>query len=181
MKKIPTIFQRDQDNRKLVTQEINPDCYWVFEGEGYPTRKYDGTCCKIEHGTFWKRREINFFGDWPDNFYPISTDDITGKTVGWIPVEVSSENKWHLEAFNYAYGEYPDGTYELVGPKIQGNPENYETHRLIKHSDATRYHSVIRSYDGIKEFLSNLDIEGLVFHHPDGRMAKIKKRDFYYE
>jgi hypothetical protein len=23
-----------------------------------------------------------------------------------------------------------------------------------------------------------IDIEGLVFHHPDGRMAKIKLRDF---
>jgi len=31
---------------------------------------------------------------------------------------------------------------------------------------------------GFREWLKGRDIEGLVFHHPDGRMAKIKKRDF---
>ena len=25
---------------------------------------------------------------------------------------------------------------------------------------------------------NRLDIEGIVWHHPDGRMAKIKRRDF---
>jgi len=30
----------------------------------------------------------------------------------------------------------------------------------------------------LRDWIKPLDIEGLVFHHPDGRMAKIKKRDF---
>jgi hypothetical protein len=30
----------------------------------------------------------------------------------------------------------------------------------------------------LREWLLDRDIEGLVFHHPDGRMAKIKLRDF---
>ena len=46
------------------------------------------------------------------------------------------------------------------------------------HSAAERYHDVPRTFDGLREWLHDRDIEGLVFHHPDGRMAKIKLRDF---
>lgn len=35
-----------------------------------------------------------------------------------------------------------------------------------------------RDYDGLKEFLADRCIEGIVWHHPDGRMVKIKARDF---
>jgi len=103
-------------------------------------------------------------------------DDITGKTVGWVPVTECKEDRWHLEAFGD--GNWPDGTYELCGPKVQGNPEGFDEHVLVPHSEATQYEGVGRTYHGIREFLETLDIEGLVFHHSDGRMAKIKKRDY---
>lgn len=35
-----------------------------------------------------------------------------------------------------------------------------------------------RDFDGLRAWLDGKDIEGIVFHHPDGRMAKIKLRDF---
>lgn len=35
-----------------------------------------------------------------------------------------------------------------------------------------------RTFAGIRQWLTDKGIEGLVFHHPDGRMAKIKKRAF---
>ena len=44
MHKIPTLFRRDPDDRKRVLPEANPACQWVLDGEGTPTRKYDGTC-----------------------------------------------------------------------------------------------------------------------------------------
>ncbi|MCL2724468.1 MAG: hypothetical protein FWD69_08535 [Polyangiaceae bacterium] len=48
------------------------------------------------------------------------------------------------------------------------------------------YEDVPRTYDGLKTFLADLDnkfspghlAEGIVFHHPDGRRAKIKRKDF---
>ncbi len=43
MKKIPTLFIRDPENPRYVTEEVHPDCQWVTRGEGVPTRKYDGT------------------------------------------------------------------------------------------------------------------------------------------
>lgn len=48
----------------------------------------------------------------------------------------------------------------------------------MPHSGAKIYDDVPRDFDGIKAWLSGKDIEGLVFHHPDGRMGKIKLRDF---
>lgn len=35
MKKIPTLFARDEaTNRKHVKNEVNPDAKWVLDGEG---------------------------------------------------------------------------------------------------------------------------------------------------
>lgn len=35
-----------------------------------------------------------------------------------------------------------------------------------------------RTFEELKVFLKGRDIEGIVWHHRDGRMAKIKARDF---
>lgn len=176
MKKIPTIFVRDFDNMERVTKEPHELCHWVFNGEGLATRKYDGSCVKIENGVYFKRREVKPGKIEPENFILEQKDEITGKKVGWVPVDPDlKENRWHMEAFN---SSLKDGTYELLGPKVQGNPEKLEIHQLLKHSDAEVYENVPRTYEGIKAFLLDKDIEGLVFHHADGRMAKIKKRDF---
>jgi hypothetical protein len=70
-----------------------------------------------------------------------------------------------------------DGTYELVGPKIQGNPENALRNVLVKHGECP-LENVPRDFVGIKAYLPERDIEGIVWHHPDGRMAKIKAKDF---
>ena len=174
MKKIPTIFKRAVDMRFLLN-EIHPDCEWVFAGEGAATRKYDGTCVKIENGQYFKRREIKPEKKAPADFIEEQFDETTGKTVGWVPVNADKENKYHMEAFD---PNLPDGTYELIGPKIQGNPEKSETHKLIRHADAEVFPDVPRQYHALAEWFKNKDIEGIVFHHLDGRMAKIKKRDF---
>jgi len=38
---------------------------------------------------------------------------------------------------------------------------------------------VPRTFEAIKAYLGQRDIEGIVWHHPDGRIVKIKKRDFF--
>ena len=71
-----------------------------------------------------------------------------------------------------------DGTYELCGKKVQGNPENIEGHKLIKHgSEVLSLED--DSFEYIKQYLTENDIEGIVFHHRnDDRMCKIRKSDF---
>ena len=59
MKKIPTLYQRDPDDRRFVTTDVTPGCEWVLAGEGTPTRKFDGTCTmRDDAGRWWARREV---------------------------------------------------------------------------------------------------------------------------
>lgn len=75
------------------------------------------------------------------------------------------------------FAPYDDGTYELCGPKVQGNPEGLPSHTLIRHGEMTIGGAPL-TFDGIRDFLATQNIEGIVWHHPDGRMVKIKTKDF---
>jgi len=176
MKKTPTIFKRNPENMRELLPDPHQDCEWVFNGEGVATRKYDGTCCLVKDGELFKRREIKKGKPQPKCFELVDYDSVTGKTVGWMPVTDDKEDRWHIEGFGN--GNWPNGTYELCGPKVQGNPEGFEIHVLVPHSEAAQYDDVPRTFEGIKDWMEGKDIEGIVFHHPDGRMAKIKKRDY---
>lgn len=178
MKKTPTIFERDWDgDRSRVVDQPHPDCGWVFAGEGWPTRKIDGTCCMVRDGKLYKRRELKKGETPPADFEIADVDQETGKTVGWVPVGDGPEDARHREALEM-WASLENGTYELVGPKVQGNPENYQFHELVAHRNLQLNEDVPRTFDGLREWLTGRDIEGLVFHHPDGRMGKIKLRDF---
>ena len=90
------------------------------------------------------------------------------------------EDKWHREAWGREES-WPEGTYELFGPKIQGNPYNTRVHRLLLHGQATleQYLEELCSFQGVQDWLGDhISYEGIVWHHPDGRMVKIKRRDF---
>lgn len=181
MRKIISLFQRNYEGDRLVRNEVVPEAEWVLLGEGVPTRKYDGTCCLVKDKKLFKRYEVKPGGTPPDNFQPANeVDENTGKQQGWIPVGEGPEDRWHREAFsNYREDGSPpsDGTYELLGPKVQGNLEGYKHHILLPHGDQGLYGNP-RTFDDIKEYLSTHDIEGIVWHHADGRMVKIKQKDF---
>lgn len=178
VRKIPSVFERDWDGDPALVVDVPvEECAWVLAGEGVATRKYDGSCCLVRDGTLYKRHQVRPGKPAPEGFELVETDELTGKSVGWVPVADVPEDRWHREAFKRAGWSLPDGTYELLGPKVNGNPERLEEHVLIAHADAEPY-IVPRSFEGIRDLLAELDVEGFVFHHPDGRMAKIKQRDF---
>lgn len=176
MKKIPTLFKREGAGGKLIN-EINPDCEWVTHGEGVATRKFDGTCCMVKDGKLFRRREVTEAQEMPPNLIPCDYDTSTLKCIGWVPVGDGPEDRWHREAFGTPPVRVMDGTYELIGPKIQGNPENSPIHQLVPHG-FVQYGRVPTEFKAIREWLADKDIEGIVWWHPDGRKAKIKKRDF---
>jgi hypothetical protein len=180
MKKIISLFKREYTGSRLVYDEVVPGAEWVLAGEGVATRKFDGTCCLMDGGKLFKRYELKHDRKAPDGFVPAQEPDpVTGDTPGWLPVGV--DDKWHNEGYwNYrkVYGYAPEsGTYELCGPKVQGNPEGFVEHVLIRHG-CDRLFDAPRAFAGLKEYLSEHDIEGIVWHHPDGRMVKIKGKDF---
>ena len=178
MEKILTLFVRNFEGDRLVRDEITPGAEWVARGEGVPTRKLDGTCCKVENGKLFKRYDAKNGKTPPAGFIPAQDPDpITGHWPGWIAVGEGPEDKYHREAFDPLC--YPNGTYELIGPKINGNPEHHMKHSLIRHgSVGFAGFTVPRTFVGLKCFLASYPTEGVVWHHPDGRMVKIKAKDF---
>lgn len=187
MKKIPTVLVRDPEDRALVTQEITPGCEWVFDGAGVATAKWDGTCVLLDNaGLWWARREVKPGKRPPAGFRPVQLDDGTGKVVGWVPIEDSPFAAIHAEALDVGALDLtaswdPDpGTYELIGPRINQNPQNAERHRLVRHGvdyiPQLDHPSVSTLAPSL--FRYAFAFEGVVWHHPDGRMAKIKHRDF---
>jgi hypothetical protein len=182
MKKIPTLYARDfSHDPRYVTRDVTPGCEWVLKGEGTPTRKYDGTCVMFDGEKWWARREVKPGKLPPPGFVEVEYDEETGKTIGWEPGEQSPFAKWLAQAdAALVIGARPlhGSTYELVGPKVNGNPEGYSEHHLIEHAEADRLPDAPRDFDGLAAWLHAHKYEGIVWHHPDGRMAKIKKRDF---
>jgi Family of unknown function (DUF5565) len=157
-----------------VTSEPNPECGWVFAGEGVPTRKYDGTCVMYDGDSWWARREIKPGKQPPPGFVEVAHDEATGKTVGWEPAGRSSFEKYLTEAIGDR--EWSSGTFELIGPKVNGNPEQSAGHSLVRHG-ADDLGDVPRDFTGLSAWLHAHPWEGIVWHHPDGRMAKLKRRD----
>jgi hypothetical protein len=183
MEKIPTLFERD-DSFKVVDRP-RAECAWVFGGEGVSTEKLDGANIRltIRAGQLVrveKRRN------------PSKAQKQNGITDGWYADtdENSPADKWILAAAaSTDVTGWPDGEHscEALGPSIQGNPLGLAGHRCIPFNlTVPEYGDAPRSYTGLRDYLSALDssfapghlAEGIVFHHPDGRRAKIKRKDF---
>ncbi len=192
MKKISTLFKKDPKDLGKVINEINPENKWVFDGEGIATRKFDGTACAIINGEIYKRYDVKRGRTIPDGAIPCQeADTISGHHPHWLKCDKSkNEDKYFFEGFYRLLREtiIPanlnptifDGTYELIGEKVQGNPEKIEGHKLIKHGIEILDLPSLDFYS-LKDYLSNQsnDIEGIVFHHKkDGRMCKLRKSDF---
>jgi hypothetical protein len=198
MKKIPSLFMRDYEGTRQVYDEIVPGCEWVAHGEGTATVKYDGTACMVRDGVLFKRYDrklkkgpyrrkkrnpdfvpaLDDYKSAPDGWEACEPEPNhhTGHWPGWMPVTSVPEDVYHRKAWDSRSLDIKDGTHELVGPKIAGNPYNLGHHYLWKHGTKTAL--APRTFDELKKWFEDHDIEGLVWHHPDGRMCKIKRRDF---
>jgi hypothetical protein len=180
MKKISTLYKKDPNCLSRVINEVDPENEWVFGPDVKPTQKFDGSACMIKDCCLFKRYDAKKDRFWPIGAIPCQEKDkFTGHQPFWVPVYVAKpEDKYFCEAFNNMCDSF-DGTYELCGEKIQGNPEHIVGHKLLKHGsvvlDINDY-----SFEGLKAYLSDPrnDVEGIVFHHKDGRMCKIRKSDF---
>jgi hypothetical protein len=178
MKKISTLFKKDPSNLGLVINEINPENQWVFT-DGIPTRKFDGTATAIINGELYKRYDVKKGRQVPEGAIPCQEADlITGHHPHWLKCDRSkNEDKYFFEGFDNLENK-KDGTYELIGEKVQGNPEKIKGHMLIRHG-IVRLSLEDDSFEYLKQYLEQADIEGIVFYHKsDDRMCKLRKSDF---
>lgn len=183
MEKIPTIFDRG-DGFKVIAKP-RAGCEWVFAGEGRATEKLDGMNIRITVRSgmvvrIEKRRN------------PTKAQKAQGVIDGWYvdTDEYGAEDKWIREAVaSTDVAGWPDGEHsaEALGPHIQGNTLGLTKHLAVPFNlEVPAYDTVPRTFEGLRAFLAEVDskyspghrAEGIVFHHPDGRRAKIKRKDF---
>lgn len=182
MKKIPCLFVRVFHGRDhaTLTEEVTPGCEWVLAGEGTASRKWDGAACMLRDGVLYKRLDCKRGKAPPPGAIPCQEPDaVTGHWPHWVKVDYGDPaNRWFVEADegDSSTARLEDGTYELIGPKVNGNPERVDRHVFRRHGDVVL--DVPRTYNGIAVFLAYFEIEGIVFAHPDGRMCKIRRDDY---
>lgn len=186
MKKIPTLFKRtfkDHAVTDISPELTSPDLQWVLDGEGIATEKFDGACCALIDGKFYKRYDAKKGKTPPEGAIPCcDPDPITGHWPHWVLVkEDDPSSKWFIEAKRTEVlpSRITDGTYEAVGPHFNNNPYNLDEDILIKHGFVPLY--VQRTFKGIKEYLKEHKIEGIVFWKDGEPQCKIKRSDFGFE
>lgn len=187
MKKIPTVFQREYKDNKVVGIKnvfTNERTRYAFE-HGIPTVKWDGSCCAIIDGELYKRYDAKKGKTPPAGAIPCcEADPITGHHPHWVKCDKDNPNdKWFIKAFMFSsvlrVDGLPDGTYEAVGKHFNGNPYGIAYDSLLEHGRARAY-VVPRDFEGIKEYLKDFNGEGIVYWVDDEPVAKIKRSDFGY-
>ena len=178
MNKIPLLFLYD-DNFRMTTKP-NPACQWVFDGDGFAIEKLDGTNVRITTRCGTKVRV-------EQRRNPSKTEKRCGIVDPWY---IDATDKWVLDAAactdttNWYDGEH---CTEAIGPKIQGNPLGLPRRVCVAFNlGESPMLEVERTYLGLRSFLTSFNSryapgqlgEGIVFHHPDGRRAKIRRKDF---
>lgn len=179
MEKIESLFLRNEDHS--ASDEVNPKCLWVYDPPRWTASvKMDGSACLIHRGRFYRRYKLKEEYPIPVGWLHHTFNSAQVSGHGWLPVRVESpQDRYHLQAWHAMDEDGEDGTYELVGPKVNGNPYRLEECRLFRHGheSVTLYQLPKNPDQWCAFFLEAPAMEGIVFRHEDGRYAKIKARD----
>lgn len=197
MKKIPTLFKRVFDGNRIVgvLPEITEGCEEAFL-HGEATLKWDGACCAIINGELYKRYDTKNGKSIPEGAIKCqeNPDPITGHFPCWIKCDRNNPaDKWFWSAYENSMlllkeilpffvadsMRLPDGTYESVGKHFNGNPYNWDFDLLVSHGKCKR--EVERTFEGVKKFLKENYIEGIVFWLDGKPVCKIKRTDFGFK
>ena len=186
MKKIPTLFTRVYENHKIVgiLSKVTEGMEWVLDGEGIATIKWDGSCCAIINGKLYKRYDAKKGKNPPEGAIPCCRPDpLTGHWPHWVRCDKNNPaDRWFFNAYKIEtevvrkVDRLADGTYEAIGPAFNGNPHGYYLNHLHPHGIDAVY--VERTFEGIKRFLEEHQIEGIVFWKDGEPRCKIKRSDF---
>lgn len=183
MKKIPTLFVREYDERGNVvgvTEKVAAGMEWVLAGDGEATEKVDGSACAIINGELYKRFDAKEGRAIPDGAIPCQRmrDPYTGHWPHWVKVDpTSGGDKWFSRARKNTPWAVADGTYEAVGVHFQSNPYGLDDDFLERHG-RIKIKDCPHTFDGIREWLRLHEVEGIVFWKDGEPRCKIKRRDF---
>lgn len=182
MDKIPTLFMRDLENKSLVTPEVNPQAAWLLTEPATATVKRDGTniCLSVGGGEVLyvhKRRN------------PTKKQKAAGMQPYYVPADREDPADKHIFAAvdNTNVSWWPNGDWpcEALGPKIQGGIESdfpylypFSLYPDTLDENPASWVPQTNLFDTVRGCLERHPIEGIVWHSADGKMVKIKRRDF---
>ena len=201
MKKIPTIFPKDPTDLGQVTDGV------LMPGIEHFKIKIDGTACMIKDGKPFCRFDAKLFKRKKGKVIHYTMEEVisklphgaiacqkpdekSGHFPHWIPVlDTDPGQKYILEGFLNLGDTLIDGTYECVGPKLQGNPHGEDKHLWIPHFNDKlklfhlfRIHTENKPFEFLKDFLKDFKYEGLVAYDSNNLpIGKIRRSDFKYE
>lgn len=188
----PFVRFTNEKGEYVVRDEISPGFEWVFESGVRATDKLHGTnlCVHI------KNKEIVGIDNRATRLYfggPVSVKGNSGKFLMGV---MNAGNRGWLDNGSH-YGE-------LIGPDINGNLHQTGEYLFVPFSrlyDGYHWNTWVqnkypKTFESISEWFKELpslfskkclkkDVlaEGLVFYHPDGRRAKLRRDMFewFYE
>lgn len=179
MKKIPTLFARSFGDHRVVAikDEITLGCEDAFL-HGIATVKIDGACCAVIDGILYKRYDAKNGKKPPEGAIPCcDPDPVTGHWPHWVRVNKNDPgDKWFVRAAYNTPIQLFNGTYEAIGKHFNSNPYGLCDDILERHGE--KKVDVERTFAGIKKYLEDNYIEGLVFWLNDEPVCKIKRTDF---
>lgn len=176
------------NNNYIVTPEIDKNYSWVFKDGVRAVDKLDGTniCVRIKdgkiHRVFNRTHEKLIFNVAQTSFEGFIMEGIAHAIQrGWM---------------NFEDGDYYG---ELIGKRINTNRHQLKDHLFVPfdylkekcHWHSWEQNKYPKDFDSIREWfkdlpclfnarlkLPDIQAEGLVFYHPDGRMAKLRRSMF---
>ena len=192
MKKIPTLFKRvfDDKHNKIILNEVTEGLEYILTDENViPTIKWDGSCCAIIDNELYKRYDAKRGKPIPDGAIKCQDepDPITGHLPCWVKCnENNPADKWFIEALKHWKSMNPDydieyQTFEAIGIHFQGNIYGMNIDTLVPHGKTIIKLDKPLTFESIKEFLSEHNIEGIVFWKDNEPICKIKRSDFGYD
>jgi hypothetical protein len=199
MKKIPTLLPKDpNDLGKVINGEITVkithysikiDGTSCMIKEGKPYCRYDVKLYRKKHGKIVKTLTIEEIKETlPEGAIACQApDEKSGHYPHWIPVlETKPEHKHIWEGYTNVKNPL-DGTYECIGPKIQGNPHDVDNHIWVHHQAKELIFEIPDEqqkdtpYETFKNLFKDFQWEGLVAYNGLDPVAKIRRSDFGYE
>ena len=186
MKKIATLFEREflENHKVRIKPVVNPGFEWVLNGEGVATIKFDGACCAIINGELYKRYDAKGDKPIPDGAIKCQekADPVTGHLPCWVKCDrIKPDDKWFWADYDNVsnHKTLDDGTYEAIGVHFRDNPYHTTYDYLIKHGeDQIDSNELSRTFEGIRDWLSENNHEGIVFWKDGAPQCKIKASDF---
>lgn len=188
-RKMTALFEIDRV-KHVGTDVVNEKSAWVFTEPAVATVKRDGTGVLVtDSGEVLVRRSVKKGKRVPEGFRLAEVDAFTGHMFGVEPVAQSGFKAMMEEALPKTGQLLEPGTYELCGPKINGNPERLDAHVLIRHGAEVlpavpdmRTVAPDDAFELLKVLFKDLQadgVEGVVWWGTDDKRVKLRVKDFF--